>query len=191
MIVSIACSKDGVGGNWKNKKHWHWFVLKHSIFNSLLSPFCRCSHYSAHDDTNLQAKGMKMMYLYALIADGCAYLDGAEKDKCTKKRQQLAPQCGDFFCLNFAGGGFCFMEMINALRVTGEWMENHLTELSKQRTSTIAMTTDVADSTCRRNYIRIKNLKTPSAWWRFFIETRNVRFGYEGFKWYRLAMRHQ
>lgn len=31
-IVSVACSRDGVGGTERIKKHWHWIrFTKHSI----------------------------------------------------------------------------------------------------------------------------------------------------------------
>ncbi len=61
-----------------------------------------------------------MMWLYALIADGCAYLDGAESATNARRKDNNNPRTHEgFFYLNARYGRFVFMEMINALRVTG------------------------------------------------------------------------
>lgn len=78
-----------------------------------------------------------------LIADGCAYLDGAESATNARRKDNNNPRTrGDFFYLNslrrvlFYGDDKCTSES----QVNG--MESHSTELSKQRTSMTAMTTE-------------------------------------------------
>ena len=77
-----------------------------------------------------------------LIADGCAYLDGAESATNAQSKDNNNPRTrGGFFYLNslwrvlFYGDDKCTSES----QVNG--MENHSTELSKPRTSATAMTT--------------------------------------------------